>query len=91
MTRVSVVTVGQMGVMPGRFVPSSFMVLRSFSVMSCCVFVMFSCFMMMLCRFLRHSFSPNFAFRVLPSPAYPIEGITLDYDRQPVSNIRETM
>jgi hypothetical protein len=67
MTRVSVVTVGQMGVMPGRFVPSSFMVLRSFSVMSCRVFVMFSCFMMMLCRFLRHSFSPNLAFRVLPA------------------------
>jgi hypothetical protein len=67
-------------VMPGRFVPSAFMVLRSFSVMSRRVFVMFSCFMMMLGRFLRHGFSPNLPLEcfLLPSPAYPIEGITLD-------------
>jgi len=57
MTRLRVVTVRQMGVVPGRFVPSSLVVLRSFPVMTCCVFVMFSCLMMMLCRSLRHSLS----------------------------------
>jgi hypothetical protein len=67
MTRVSVVTVGQMGVVPSRFVPACFVVLRSFPVMTCCVLMVFSCFMMMLCRFLRHSFPPNFAFTVLPA------------------------
>jgi hypothetical protein len=57
MTRMSVVTVRQMGMVPGRFVPSSLVVLRSFPVMTCCVLVMFSCLMMMLCRSLRHSLS----------------------------------
>jgi hypothetical protein len=51
---VAVVTMGQMGVMPGSFVPSCFVVLRSFPVMARRVFVMFGCLVMMLCRFLRH-------------------------------------
>jgi hypothetical protein len=49
---VLVVAAGEVSVMPGGFVPSCFVMLRRFLMMSSRVFMMFGCLVMMLCCFL---------------------------------------
>ena len=51
-----------MRVMSGRLVITFFVVSRRFPVMARRVFVMFRCFLMMLCRLLRHSSSSFHCF-----------------------------
>lgn len=55
LVRVDVVAVGKVGVMGSRFVVSIFVLLGGFTVMTCSVFVMLRCLVVMVRCFLGHS------------------------------------
>jgi hypothetical protein len=57
MRRMVQMTLRCVRVVCGRFVIAFFVVRCRFTVMARCVFVMFRCFEMMLCRLLRHGSS----------------------------------
>ena len=55
MRRVMKVALSGVRVVRGRLVIALFVVRSRFAVVACCVFVVFRCLVMMLCRLLRHS------------------------------------